>query len=180
MFDQLHLLNRDLVLEVSRNIDPSVFDLNKYEGFIETFCGDREYQKDVIRNTLRYFLGGQYDNLKELAEENFNNNEKLKELYSSFREFKKHLQLPSQLSCSIDLATATGKSWVIYGLARIMLAEGAIDNVLVVCPSTTIEAGLMDKFKRFSGDDTLRSILPKDSVIKNPHIIKGNCPGKAW
>lgn len=171
MTGQVRLLNRDLVLEVGRNIHPSVFDLNKYEGFIDTFCGDREYQKDAIRNTLRYFLGGQYDKLKELAEENFNNNEKLKELYGSFRELKKNLQLPSQLSCSIDLATATGKSWVIYGLARIMLAEGAVDNVLVVCPSTTIETGLMDKFKRFSGDDTLRSLLPKDSVIKNPHII---------
>jgi DNA or RNA helicases of superfamily II len=52
-----------------------------------------------------------------------------------------------------------------------MLAEGVVDHVLVVCPSTTIESGLMEKFKLLSGDDTLRSLLPDDSIIKNPHII---------
>jgi len=171
MPDQLRLLNQDLVLLVKQNIDPSVFDLNKYEGFIDAFCSDREYQKDAIRNSLRYLLGNQYRNLKELAEENFNDNDKLRDLYGSFREMKKHLQLPNQLSCSIDLATGTGKSWVIYAIARIMLAEGAVDNVLAVCPSTTIEAGLMDKFKRFSSDDALRSLLPEDAIINNPHII---------
>jgi len=171
MSDQLRLLNQDLVLQVKQNIDPSVFDLNKYEGFVDAFCGDREYQKDAIRTSLRYLLGNQYRNLKELAGENFNDNDKLHDLYGSFRELKKHLQLPNQLSCSIDLATGTGKSWVIYAIARIMLAEGAVDNVLVVCPSTTIEAGLMDKFKRFSGDDTLRSLLPEVAIINNPHII---------
>ena len=168
---QVRLLNQDLVLQVGRNVDPSVFDLSKYEGFIDAFCGDREYQKDAIRNTLGYFLGRQYQNLKELAEENFNNNDKLHDLYGSYNEMKKHLQLANQLSCSIDHATGTGKSWVIYGISRIMLAEGAIDNVLVVCPSTTIETGLMNKFKGFSSDDALRSLLPEDSVIKNPHII---------
>jgi len=171
MPDQLRLLNQDLVLLVKQNIDPTVFDLNRYEGFIDAFCGDREYQKDAIRNSLRYLLGNQYRNLKELAEENFNDNDKLHDLYGSFREMKKHLQLPNQLSCSIDLATGTGKSWVIYAIARIMLAEGSVDNVLVVCPSTTIEAGLMDKFKRFSSDDALRSLLPEDAIINNPHII---------
>jgi len=167
----VRLLNQDLVLQVGQNIDPAVFDLNKYEGFIDVFCGDREYQKDAIRNTLRYFLGRQYKNLKELAEENFNNNDKLHDLYGSFNEMKKNLQLANQLSGSIDHATGTGKSWVIYGIARIMLAEGAVDNALVVCPSTTIETGLMDKFKGFSSDDTLKCLLPEDSVIKNPHII---------
>jgi len=171
MPDQVRLLNQDLVLQVKKNVDPEIFDLNKYEPFLDALCGDREYQKKAIRNTLRYFLGGQYHNLKDLAEENFNININLKELYGSFRELKQHLQMPDKFSCSIDLATGTGKSWVIYGLARIMLAEGAVDNVLVVCPSTTIETGLMEKFKRFSGDDTLRSVLPEDSRLKNPHII---------
>jgi type III restriction enzyme len=69
------------------------------------------------------------------------------------------------------MATGTGKSYVIYGIARILLAEGAVDYVLVVCPSTTIEEGLMEKFKLLSGDDTLRNLLPDEAVIKNPHII---------
>lgn len=171
MPDQVRLLNQDLVLQVKKNIDPEIFDLDKYEPFLDALCVDREYQKTAIRNTLRYFLGGQYHNLRDLAEENFNKNIKLKDLCGSFHEFKQHLQMPDKLSCSIDLATGTGKSWVIYGVARIMLAEGAVDNALVVCPSTTIESGLMEKFKRFSSDDTLRSLLPNNSKIKNPHII---------
>jgi len=51
--------------------------------------------------------------------------------------------LPEKLACSIDMATATGKSYMIYGLAMILLAEGIVDRVLVLCPSTTIEAGLL-------------------------------------
>jgi type III restriction enzyme len=171
MPDQKRFLNQDLVLQVSKNVDPAVFDIDKYEGFIDALCGERNYQKEAIRTTLRYMLGGQYKNLMELAEENFNSNEKLRDLYGSFIEMKKHLQFPDKLSCSIDHATGTGKSYVIYGIARIMLVEGVVDHVLVVCPSTTIESGLMEKFKLLSGDDTLRSLLPEDSIIKNPHII---------
>ncbi len=171
MPDQKRFLNQDLVLTVSKNINPIVFDINKYEGFIDALCGERDYQKEAIRTTLRYLLSERYRNLTELAEENFNSNENLKDLYGSFMDMKKHLQLPNQLSCSLDMATATGKSYVIYGIARIMLAEGVVDYVLVVCPSTTIEAGLMEKFKRLSGDEALRSLLPENSVIQNPHII---------
>ncbi len=171
MPDQKRFINQDLVLQVSKNIDPKVFDINKYEGFIDALCGERDYQKEAIKITLRYVLGGQYNSLKKLAEDNFNSNEKLEDLYGTFTEMKRHLQLPDKLSCSLDLATGTGKSYIIYGIARIMLAEGAVDRILVVCPSTTIEAGLMEKFKLLSADDTLRSLLPDGSAIKNPHII---------
>ena len=171
MPDQKRFLNQDLILSVSKNIDPSVFDINKYESFIDALCGERNYQKEAIRVTLYFMLGGQYRNLAKLAEENFNSNENLRDLHGSFTEMKKHLQLPGKLSCSLDMATGTGKSYVIYGIARIMLAEGAVDHVLVVCPSTTIESGLMEKFKLLSGDETLRSLLPEDSVIRNPHVI---------
>lgn len=171
MPDQKLFLNQDLVLRVTKNIDPVVFDINKYEGFIDALCGERHYQKEAIRSTLRYMLGGKYRNLTELAKENFNSNEKLRDLYGSFIEMTKHLQLHEQLSCSLDLATGTGKSYVIYGIARIMLAEGAVDHILVVCPSTTIETGLMGKFKMLSGDEALKSLLPEKSSIKNPHII---------
>tara|TARA_B100000315_G_C14590687_1_gene595573 strand:- start:496 stop:2622 length:2127 start_codon:yes stop_codon:yes gene_type:complete len=171
MPDQKRFINQDLILQVSKNIGPKVLDMDKYEGFIDALCGERNYQKEAINTTLRYILGGQYKNLKELAEKNFNSNEKLRDLYGSFAEMERHLQLPDKLSCSIDLATGTGKSYVIYGIARILLAEGAVDHVLVVCPSTTIETGLMEKFKLLSGDETLRDLLPDSSVIRNPHII---------
>ena len=171
MLEHQRVLNQDLVLRVSKSVDPSVFDINKYEGFLDALCGEREYQKEAIRNTLLYLMGGNYNNLSQLAEENYHSNENLQTLYGSFEQYKRHLQFPNKLSCSLDLATGTGKSYVIYGIARIMLAEGVVDHVLVVCPSTTIEDGLMEKFKLLSGDEALRNLLPDDAAIKNPHII---------
>ncbi len=171
MLEHQRVLNQDIVLRVSKSVDPSAFDINKYEGFLDALCGEREYQKESIRNTLLYLLGENYHNLSQLAEENYHSNVNLQTLYGSFEQYKKHLQFPNKLSCSIDMATGTGKSYVIYGIARIMLAEDAVDHVLVVCPSTTIENGLMEKFKLLSGDEALRNLLSDDAAIKNPHII---------
>ena len=170
ILDKQLLKNQDLVLKVSPNVDPAKFDISKYEAFIDALCGDREYQKEAIRETLRYLLGGQYNSLKDLVKENYQQNPVLQDLYPSLEDFYKHLQLPDKLSCTLDLATATGKSYVIYGIARIMLAEGAVDQVLVLCPSNTIEAGLTEKFRSLSGDRTLKEVLPEPAVISNPRI----------
>jgi type III restriction enzyme len=174
MLERQTFQNKDLVLKVSPNYDPKRFDLNKYEAFLDALCGDREYQKEAIREAMRYFLGGEYKSLKELAEKDYYNNPKLQEKYSSFEDFVSHLQLPDKLSCSLDHATATGKSYVMYGIARIMLAEGAVDQVLVLCPSNTIEAGLTEKFRSLSADRTLKDLLPADSKIANPRIINAS------
>lgn len=174
MLDRQTFQNKDLILKVSPNYDPKGFDPNKYEAFLDALCGDREYQKEAIRETLRYFLGGEYQSLKELAEENYHNNPKLQEKYSSFEDFLNNLQLPDKFSCSLDHATATGKSYVMYGIARIMLAEGAVDQVLVLCPSNTIEAGLTEKFRILSADGTFKDLLPANSKIINPRIINAS------
>ena len=174
ILDKQLLKNQDLVLKVSPNVDPAKFDISKYEAFIDALCGDREYQKEAIRETLRYLLGGQYNSLKDLVKENYQQNPVLQDLYPSLEDFYKHLQLPDKLSCTLDLATATGKSYVIYGIARIMLAEGAVDQVLVLCPSNTIEAGLTEKFRSLSGDRTLKEVLPEPAVISNPRIINAS------
>ena len=173
MPDQQTFLNQDLVLRVSPSVDPARFDISRYEQFLDALCGPREYQKEAIRVTLRYLLGGRYPNLRALAEENYHSNESLRERYGTLREMERHLQLPDQLSCSVDLATATGKSFVMYGIARIMLAEGAVDRVLTLCPSRTIEDGLMDKFRALSADATLKDLLPEGARVRNPHIING-------
>jgi type III restriction enzyme len=174
MLERQTFQNKDLVLKVSSNYDPRRFDPNKYEAFLDALCGDREYQKEAIRETVRYFLGGEYRSLKELAEENYHSNRKLQEKHSSFDGFKDVLQLPDKLSCSLDHATATGKSYVMYGIARILLAEGAVDQVLVLCPSNTIEAGLTEKFRSLSADRTLKDLLPAESKIANPRIINAS------
>ena len=161
----------DLVLKVSENINPEKFNISKYEAFLDALCGPREFQKESIRVVLRYLLGGRYRNLKDLAEENYEDNSAQKELYPTFADFERHLQLPDKLSCSIDLATGTGKSYVLYGIARIMLAEGTVDRVLLLAPSTTIEKGVTEKFKTLSGDADLLRLIPDDAKIRNPRIV---------
>ena len=174
MLDRQTFQNKDLVLKVSPNYNTNKFDPNKYEPFLDALCTDREYQKEAIREVLRYFLGGEYKSLKDLAKENYYKNLKLQEKYSSGEDFINYLQLPDKLSCSLDHATATGKSYVMYGIARIMLAEGVVDQVLVLCPSNTIETGLTEKFRSLSSDKTLKDLLPPDSHILNPGIINAS------
>lgn len=166
--------NEDLVLKVSENIDPKVWNEAKYEAFIDELCGNREYQKDAIRTVMRIFAGNKYKTLCELAEENFNENSEIQRRYGSWAGMDRHLQLPDQLACSIDLATGTGKSYVLYGLAAIMLAEGLVDRVLVLCPSNTIESGLLTKFKDLATNADLRDLLPSDAKERTPKIINAS------
>ncbi len=174
MQERQHFQNKDLVLKISPNYDPKKFSPDKYEAFLDALCGDREYQKEAIRLTLRYFEGGEYKNLKGLAAENYDKNPKLQEKYLSFEDFLNHLQIPDKLSCSLDHATATGKSYVMYGIARIMMAEGVVDRVLILCPSNTIENGLTEKFRSLSSERTLKDLLPTDIKKANPRIINAS------
>lgn len=166
--------NEDLVLKVSTNIDPTIWDESKYEPFIDELCGTREYQKESIRTTLRYLVGRKYKNLRQLAKGNFDSNDEIQKRYGSWAGMERHLQFPDQLSCSIDLATGTGKSYVLYGLAAILLAEGIVDRILVLCPSNTIESGLLLKFRDLSGNSDLRDLLPTASKVRVPKIINAS------
>ncbi len=172
--DRRTFRNEDLVLKVSENIDPAKWDESKYEAFVDELCGYREYQKDAIRKTLRYLLSGKYADLLALAKENFDQNTELQERYGSWAAMERQLQLPNQLSCSLDQATGSGKSYVLYGIAAILLAEGAVDRVLVLCPSNTIEDGLLKKFKELATSSDLRDALPTGSRVATPRIINAS------
>jgi type III restriction enzyme len=172
--DRRTFRNEDLVLKVTTDIDPKVWDETRYEAFLDELCSTREYQKEAIRTTLRYLLGSKYANLRTLAKENFEQNPELDQRYGSWAGMERHLQLPDKLSCSIDQATGTGKSYVLYGLAAILLAEGAVDRVLVLCPSNTIENGLIAKFKDLAANIDLRDLLPEDARVPTPKIINAS------
>lgn len=172
--DRQTFKNEDLVLKVSTNIDPAVWDEAKYEAFIDELCGNREYQKDATRTVMRFLAGQKYRNLRELAKETFDNNPEMERRYGSWAGMERHLQLPNQLSCSIDMATGTGKSYVLYGLAAILLAEGIVDRVLVLCPSNTIEDGLLSKFRDLARNADLRAVLPAGARVSAPKIINAS------
>jgi len=172
--DRQTFRNEDLVLKVSANINPAVWDESKYEGFLDELCPQREYQKQAIRTVMGYLAGGKYQDLRALAKQNFENNDELQRRYGSWSGMERHLQLPDQLSCSLDMATGTGKSFVLYGLAAILLAEGIVDRVLVLCPSNTIEAGLMAKFRDLAANADLRDLLPGSANVRAFKIINAS------
>ena len=82
--------------------------------------------------------------------------------------------MPGKLSANIDLATGTGKSYVIYGIAQIMLSLGFVKKVLVLCPSVTIEDELKKKFIELSSNELLKKAIPVYSKFKNPSIVDAN------
>jgi len=161
------LAPEDLILNL--NNKTKKFDVSKYEDFIFELCGDWEFQKDAIRNILKYFISGEYQDTKELFVENYEKNQAMKD-FAPKEIFLKNLPFPYKLSCTIDLATATGKSRVIYGVARILLAEDIVDQVLVLCPSKTIKYELHKKFMAFTENSSLTDALPRDSATAVPGI----------
>jgi len=158
---------QDLVLDLNEKVKN--LNISKYEDFLFELCGDWEFQKEAIRNSIRFFIANQYKDTKELFEENYDKS-MLMQGFADKSTFLKEIPFPYKKSCTIDLATGTGKSWVIYGVARILLAEGIVDQVLVLCPSKTIKYELHKKFSVFTESSVLTDALPKKSVIKVPGL----------
>jgi type III restriction enzyme len=166
--------NQDLVLKVNPIFDPGVLKLEEWDIFLDRLCGDREYQKEAIKNAVIFLVGGRYKNIEDIVTENYKDNPELQAKFSSLEEYLNKLQIKNRSFANIDLATGTGKSYVIYGVAQILLGLGFVDKVLVLCPSLTIESGLKEKFESLSGDGRLKSSIPKNSFISNPRIIDAN------
>ena len=162
----------DLVLKVDKNFDPTQLPLQDWDRYLDILVNGRQYQKEAIIDTVIFLASGLYRNTTNLVEKNWNNNAniELKNRYSSLDDYLHHLQIPNKLSASIDLATGTGKSYVIYGIAQIMLGLGLVDRVLVLCPSLTIEDGLTKKFIDLSSDSKLVKAIPENAKWKNPSI----------
>ncbi|GAB0175326.1 MAG: DEAD/DEAH box helicase family protein [Candidatus Altimarinota bacterium] len=166
--------NQDLVLKVNPTYDPTKLRLKEWDSFLDKLCGDRDYQKEAIKQVIIFMVGGKYKKIEDLAEENYKNNPELQIKYSSLEDYLHKLQIQGKLFANIDLATGTGKSYVMYGIAQIMLGLGVVDRVLLLCPSLTIEAGLKEKFESLSGNQQLKDAIPENSIIKNPRIIDAN------
>ena len=160
-----------LVLAVSESYDREKFPLDAYDEFLEEISRNRDYQTRAARTVLRLFCGGRYDDTTQLAKESFALLPDLKRRYGSQDPLIERLAFPDILSCSLDLATGTGKSYVMYAVARVMLNEGVVDRVLVLCPSLTIEAGLKEKFNELTSNSDLTNLLPVRSGIPIPTIV---------
>lgn len=171
MQDKLVFKTQSLVLNVNPVVNPLTFPLDEWDRFLDILCVDRTYQKQAIITAIKYLFSGRYKSIESLVDENYNQNSELRERYKTIEDYKKDLQLPNKLSGTLDLATGTGKSFVMYGIAQIALGLGLIDKVIVLCPSLTIERGLTDKFNHLNNDPVLAASIPDSAVIKSANII---------
>lgn len=150
--------------------------VHKYDAFLNLLCdGKYVFQRDAVRTVWRFLVSDKYPDLERLARENWNANAMIKARHENdVARFLEKLPLRAKKSASLDLATGTGKSYVMYALAAIALAEGLVDRVLVLCPSLTIEEGLLDKFTAFAGNSELAAILRElGATVAIPGIKRG-------
>lgn len=163
----------NLVLEVSKNVNPAVWDEGFFQNFFELLFGKRSYQKEAAETALRFLNSGEYQNIKALAKENFEKNEVIRARWNNdFSIMEDDLDLADKLSATLDLATGTGKSYVMFAIALVMLATKKVSRVLVLVPSITIESELTQKFKDLLGNQQLLKTLGDDFIP--PQILNGD------
>ena len=151
------------------------FNFNEIEDFVRAIADGRQYQYDAIRDVMTYLWGGGYQNVTELAKENFAVNEHLREKFGNEELMLGNLPLPDRLSGVVHMATGTGKSYIIYAVAYLSIVMGLIKRVLVLGPSSTIiEEGLRDKFQKFMARDDWNKKLPKEYQGKAIELLKNN------
>lgn len=154
----ISIRNTDLVLKFHDNAVNDI--LNKYETYLEAlFNDDYSFLRDAVKMAVGFLLSDKYKTMENLASENYLKNPKIKDRYRDMSDYINAIPLSKYKACSMDLATGSGKSFLMFGIAQVMLCEGAIDKVLVLCPSLTIEEGLTEKFKDLNSKKDLINIL---------------------
>lgn len=164
---------KNLVLKVDNNYNSAILDIDSWQDYLDCLCSNREYQKNAIKAVIIYLLSGKYTSINDLAEKNYYLNDDIRDSYNSFDQFLKNIQMPNIFSGVIDLATGTGKSYVIFGITQILLSMGLVKRALVLCPSLTIESELNKKFLELLTNIELQSYIP-EKYKKNLRIINAN------
>ena len=123
----------------------------------------------------RFLVSDKYPSLDRLARENWNARDPIRQRHDNIDAYLSKMPLRDRKAVSLDLATGTGKSFVMYALAAIALGEGLVDRVLVLCPSLTIEEGLLEKFSMLTGNSELAAIMRElSAAVTIPGIKRGN------
>ena len=166
----------DQVLRVDDGRDAVEAVVHKYDSFVNLLHADKfSFQRDAVRTALRFLVSDKYPNLERLALENWNAHKAIQQRHESQAAYFDKMPLRDRKAVSLDLATGAGKSFVLYALAAIAQAEGIVDRVLVLCPSLTIEDGLLEKFTALAGDNELAAIMKElGAAVTVPGIKRGN------
>lgn len=180
MLEKKSFKTKSLTLRVNPSAyNPLTFKIDEWDRYLDILCKGRHYQKEAIKTAIIYLFGGKYNNIEVLVEENYRQNLELQDRFKTLQDYYRKIQLPNVLSGTIDLATGTGKSYVMFGVAQLALGLGVVDRVLVLCPSLTIEKGLLGKFNDLNNDPFLAEAIPQGAIFKNPNITDATATIKA-
>jgi type III restriction enzyme len=165
----------DQILKLGDTSDTTVAIVHKYDAFLNLLhTGNHAFLRDAVREALRFLVSAKYPDLERLVRENWNRPE-LAKRHTSIDAMLAKMPLKDRKAATLDIATGGGKSYLMYGLAAIALAEGLVDRVLVLCPSLTIEDGLLEKFNTLAGNQELTAIMKElGAVVAIPGIKRGN------
>jgi len=159
--EKLYLSNHTLDINI-RKCNYDKFDFSEVEDFVRELVGSRDYEFKAIKELMIYLWGGGYQDVSQLARENFEKKEAIQQRFQSEENFLRHLPLSDRLSGVAHLATGTGKSYVMFALAYLSIILGKVKRVLVLGPSSTvIERGLRGKFREYLYGQTAQKLKQK-------------------
>src|ERR1039457_4406621 len=165
----------DQILRLDDTSDATEAVVHKYDAFLNLLhTGNYAFLRDAARESLRFLVSAKYPDLERLARANWHRTE-LAKCHASIDALLAKMPLKERKAATLDIATGGGKSFLMYGLAAIALAEGLVDRVLVLCPSLTIEDGLLEKFNALAGNQELTAIMKElGAAVAIPGIKRGN------
>jgi type III restriction enzyme len=166
----------DQILRLDDTSDATEAVVHKYDAFLNLLhIGNYSFLRDAARESLRFLVSAKYPDLERLARENWNGRPALAQRHASIDAMLDRMPLRDRKAATLDIATGGGKSFLMYGIAAIALAEGLVDRVLVLCPSLTIEDGLLEKFNALAGNQELVAIMKElGANVAIPGIKRGN------
>lgn len=174
------IFQSEQVLTIKKKFDEDLLDYSGVEDFVKELTKGREYQEKAIFDILRYLWGGEYENILDLAKENYKKKTAIKQRFSSEELFLNNLPLPHLLSGVCHMATGTGKSFVMFAVAYLSIILGKVDRVLVIGPaSKVIEKGLNEKFREYLYGETgmrLQNFLPERYRNRRINLLNANDP----
>ncbi|MFA5780496.1 MAG: DEAD/DEAH box helicase family protein [Elusimicrobiota bacterium] len=179
----MELKTDKLILRPKKRVKAEI--LEKYQELIDVVCGkgdDKDtnqffFQKQAIEELLSYFL--EYGSFDELLSENLADNGDLKEYYKELygKDFKDKFDDLEKRIATIDLPTGSGKSYVMFVIAIILLNElPEINRIQIITPSKTIKKQLNRKFEEiFDKIKSIQNLKLPNPVSLHEDALSENC-----
>lgn len=116
--------NDDFVLKFEDQSEKVWKVVDRYEAYLHAFTtSDFGHVRDAIRQSVAFFVSDQNPTTKDLADSTYRMSRPLQRRYATKGEYLNNLRIPDRKSVTVDLATGTGKSWVIFGVAQIRAVQ---------------------------------------------------------